>query len=143
MKIEELQIGDYVNLTTSLSSTPCIIEELGKRGWVHVTYANEPDCRIAVNNDYLLDCLSDIKVTPSILDQLGFYQERNVGYVLDYDDYEIIYDTWDHNLRINKYHKTILDVDFFDDVSVRELQHYFRLLGIEYEIKLTNTENNG
>ena len=71
-----------------------------------------------------------------ILEKNGFWHETNVGYVLEDYEYEIIYDSWEHKLRILKNREQILKIDFFNEMCVHELQHALKLCGISKNIEL-------
>lgn len=131
MEINDLMVGDYVKLNGSIFA----VEEVSQKGWIHLLYPME-NVRLSVTSDYILDSLKDVDVTDEILEKNGFWHEQNVGWVLDCYEHEVIYDSWDYTLRINYNRKTILNLEFFGQMSVRELQHALRLYRIEKEIKL-------
>lgn len=131
MKINNLIVGDYVELNGSIFA----VYEVSQKGWIHLSYI-EDDVRVSTSSDYILGFIKDIPVTDEILEKNGFWHEQNVGWVLDCYEHEIIYDSLDRTLRINYNRKTILDLEFFEQMSVRELQHALRLCRIEKEIKL-------
>ena len=79
---------------------------------------------------------SSIPLTVEILEKIGFWYEQNVGYLMEEYEYEIIYNSWDHNLRILKNREQILNLTYFDEMCVHELQHALRLCGINKEIEL-------
>ena len=83
-----------------------------------------------------IDNLKPIPLTDEIFEKNEFYYENNVGYVLEYYNYEIIYDTWEHELRILKDREQILKIKTFDKMCVHELQHALRLCGINKEIEI-------
>lgn len=81
--------------------------------------------------------IEPIPLTPEILEKNEFTSQPNIGYIIDdYDGMQIIYDDWNHNLRIIKNYKVCLDIETFDVISVHELQHALRFCGIEKEITL-------
>lgn len=82
------------------------------------------------------ECISPIPLTIEILEQNGFYHEDNVGHVLEHYNYEIIYDMWDHELRILENREQILKIKTFDEMCVHELQHALKLCGIEKDIEI-------
>ena len=133
MEINDLMVSDYVELNGSI----CVVDEISQKGWIHLSYI-EDDVRVPTSSDYILDFIKDIPVTDEILEKNGFWYEQNVGWVLDCDGHEVIYDSWDHTLRINYNRKTILDLEFFGQMSVRELQHALRLCEVGKEIELSN-----
>lgn len=83
-----------------------------------------------------IDNLEPIPLTSEILEKNEFYYENNVGYVLEYYNYEIIYDMWENELRILKDREQILKIKTFDKMCVHELQHALRLCGINKEIEI-------
>jgi hypothetical protein len=84
------------------------------------------------------DEIVGIPLTPEILEKNGFYHEKNVGYIDDdYNGRQIIYDFWNHNLKILDNYNTMFDiVGWSDHIHVHELQHALRLCGIEKTIEL-------
>lgn len=81
-----------------------------------------------------IDNLEPIPLTPEILEKNEFYYENNVGYVLEYYNYEIIYDMWENELRILKDREQILKIKTFDKMCIHEVQHALKLCGIDKEI---------
>lgn len=79
---------------------------------------------------------SHIPLNAEILEKNGFWCEHDVGYVTEEYEYEIIYSTWNHELRILKNREQILKLKYFDEMCVHELQHALRLAGIEKTIEL-------
>ena len=111
------------------------LNELMVGDWVHPM--GHPDINAKVRpEDYInLSEYEPIIITPEILEKIGFVSQRNVGYIIDdYNGNQVIYDRWNNNLRIIENYKVRLDIDFFGDMSVHELQHALRLLEIEKEI---------
>lgn len=80
--------------------------------------------------------ISPIPLTPEILEKNGFWYQDNVGYVMEEYEYEIIYDLWDHKLRILKNREQILNLEYFDQMCFHELQHALRLCGISKNIEI-------
>ena len=115
MKIDELMIDDWV---------------VGRSG--------EPFQIKIIDPDFLYwDEIQPIPLTHEILVKLGFETQPNIGYIIDdWDGNQIIYDSWNHNLRIIKNYKTCLDIETFNDLAVHELQHALKLCGIEKKIIL-------
>ena len=83
-----------------------------------------------------IDQVKPIPLTAEILEKNEFWCEHNVGYVMEEGEYEIIYDLWDHKLRILKNREQILNLEYFDEMCVHELQHALRLCNIEKEIEI-------
>ena len=95
------------------------------------------NCIYTENNGYDYNEIEPIPLTPEILEKIGFETQPNIGYIIDdWNGTQIIYDRWNHNLRIIKNYKVCLDIETFDDIAVHELQHALRICGIEREIKL-------
>ena len=132
MKPEQLMIGDYIMFNKDIYK----IEEISKKGWAHIIYNDGSNCRVALSSDYILDELMPVPLTDEILKKNGFDYENNVGDVLEYYNYEIIYNTWDHELRILENREQILKIKTFDKMCVHELQHALRLCSINKEIEL-------
>lgn len=136
MKAEDLSIGDWVGvLDYHWDGSPLQAQISGiikKHGTYYLQFGSALSAEI--------DCCGPIPITAGILEKNGFYSTPNVGYVLDYyngyDGNSVIYDSWNHNLKITKYYKTVFDMEYFDDMNVHELQHALRLMGIDKEIKL-------
>lgn len=115
MKASDLMIGDWV---------------IGRSG--------EPFKIGIIDPDFLYwNEIEPIPLTHEILVKIGFSTEPNIGYIIDdYDGTQIIYDSWNNNLRIIKDYKTCLDIEPFNDLTVHELQHALKLCGIKKEIEL-------
>ena len=127
MKVNELMVSDLVY---NHRNWICSIVEIHKDSAVIIAkhYGEE---------EFKLDDLRPISLTPGILEKIGFETQPNIGYIIDdWDGTQIIYDSWNHNLRIIKNYKVCLDIETFDDIAVHELQHALKLCGIEREIKL-------
>lgn len=124
MNANELMIGDWVQHTSGKYMQVTAID--AQRG-----FACDIPHGWSYNNEYV-----PISLTAEILEKNGFWHEQNVGWVLDCYEHEVIYDSFDRTLRINYNRKTILDLEFFGQMSVSELQHALRLCEIEKEIEL-------
>jgi hypothetical protein len=123
MKANELMIGDWV-IHPYYKHPSKIVYFNGSR--VRVEY-----------EEVEAESLRPIPLTPEILEKIGFESQPNIGYIIDdWDGTQIIYDSWNHNLRIIKNYKVCLDIEAFDDIAVHELQHALKLCGIEKEIEL-------
>lgn len=132
MKANELMIGDYIMLYDDIY----IIEEISSKGWAHIIYNDGSDCRVPLSTDYILGELTPVPLTAEILEKNEFYYENNIGHVLEYYNYEIIYDMWENELRILKDREQILKIKTFDKMCVHELQHALRLCGINKNITI-------
>lgn len=123
MEAKDLMIGD--KLKTVFAQKIVEVKEI------------KQNCIYTEGNAYEYNEIEPIPLTPDILEKIGFGTERNIGHIIDdWDGTQIIYNSWDHNLRIIKNYKTRLDIETFDDIAVHELQHALRLCGIEKEIVL-------
>jgi hypothetical protein len=126
MKIQakDLMVGDWVKFKNS-DLAHKVIAVAGKSIKVDKTHW------------YSANIFDPIHLTPVVLEKIGFETQPNIGYIIDdWDGTQIIYDSWNYNLRIIKDYKTCLDIKTFDDTAVHELQHALRLCGIEKEIVL-------
>ena len=119
--------------------------ELMIGAWVMNTYNRKPEqvreirermVMLDYNDLYDYDEIEPIPLTAEILEQNGFEAERNVGYVYnDWNETEVIFDTFDHRLRILYRRDVVLDIEEWD-FPVHMLQHALRLCGVDKEIKL-------
>ena len=129
MNINELMLGDYVKYGNGFGVIKALMDN---------------ECLILVScdeNDELIwgtyDNIEGISLTHDILVKIGFETQPNIGYIIDdWDGTQIIYDSWNHILRIIKDYKTCLDIETFNEMTVDELQHAFRLCRIEKKIVL-------
>ena len=124
MKATELMIGDWVAqkhsgllLKVSEFRPPYIIAD-GEDGQFHE------------------DTLEPILLTSEILEQNGFYHERNIGYVYDDSEYEVIVDLWNNSYRILYNRDVMINIQCFSNVFVHELQHALRLCNVDKEITI-------
>lgn len=146
MKATELMLGDWVMVNRS----ECVADgghyfewqEVGRivglqEGIITVRYSDHEDPDYI---DWAEESEEDVKpylLTKEILEKNGFYSTPNVGYVLDdYNGNSVIYDSWNHNLKITKYYKIIFDMEYFDNINVHKLQHVLRMCGVDKEIKM-------
>lgn len=131
MKANKLMIGDWVQV-------PCLIDNTENyNAWCQIRQLRDDDLDVIGFKELSYDEICPISLTHEILEKIGFETQPNIGYIIDdWDGTQIIYDSWNHNLRIIKNYKTCLDIETFNDVAVHELQHALRLCGIEKEIAL-------
>lgn len=124
-------IGDWVQV-------PCLIDNTENyNAWCQIKQLRDGDLDVIGFKELSYDELEPIPLTPEILEKIGFEIQPNIGYIIDdWDVTQIIYDSWNHNLRIIKNYKACLDIETFDDMAVHQLQHALRLCGIEKEIIL-------
>ena len=128
MKANELMVGDWV----MYENEPIMVWEIDE--YYH-RINTEPDGYNAITCVEISE-VTPIPLTPEILEKNGFWCEHNIGYVMEKGEYDIIYDLFDHKLRILKNREQILNLECFDDMCVHELQHALKLCGIEKEIEL-------
>ena len=138
MKAEELMIGDYVQLNGS----PYVIEEISKKGWVHMT---DPvhNLRVQMSTDYILDFIEGIPLTSEILEVNGWERHPLMKYN---DEFRILDDYYE--LNIHEFNDGTWNVQYdciemggipmcsMNICYVHELQHLLRLLKIEKTIEL-------
>lgn len=133
MKSEELMIKDWV----LHDGEPYQIRQLGIYG---VNRDGEDYPAVCIGKPKGIGLIVErneiapISSTPEILEKNGFWYQDNVGYVVEEYEYEIIYDFWNHKLRILKNREQILNLEYFDEMCFHELQHALRLCGINKEI---------
>ena len=129
MKANELMIGDYV-IRKNAPKEILIVDAIDSIS--NIVYLDLDGLGITEK----LENIEPIPLTQKILEKNGFYHEYNVGYVMEEYENEIIYNLWDHKLRILKNREQILNLEYFDEMCVHELQHVLRLCGIEKTIEL-------
>lgn len=141
MKANELMIGDWVQFNGS----PYVIEEISKKGWVHMT---DPvhNLRVQMSTDYILDFIEGIPLTDGILVANGFesnpYSPGNGFHLLSLEVKVNIGDeTFYQDCKLSRLNdgKSYRYSDYAGNVItnieyVHELQHAIRLCGIENEI---------
>jgi len=129
MKANELMIGDWVVYNGDVDYiNPIKIEGMDIATGMCVTTDRD---------DVGFDGVWPIYLTAEILEKNGAWCEHNIGYVMEEGENEIIYDLFDHKLRILKNREQILNLEYlWDEMCVHELQHALRLCNIEKEIEL-------
>ena len=123
MKAKELMIGDWVYNTHNRQNEQVAV--IGS-GLVMLAY----------NDMYKYDEIEPVPLTEDRLLANGFNYERNIGYVYEDGEYEVVVDLWNHGYRILHDRDVVINIHCFSDVFVHELQHAFRLADIDKEIKL-------
>ena len=96
-------------------------------------------CNLLNWEDYgcSVDDVSSITLTPEILLSNAFEDRRNVGFIDDYyDGTSIICDLWDNRIKITKDYNEMLNISYFFDIKIHELQHALRLCGFDKTIEL-------
>ena len=123
MKATELMIGDWVYNTLNLQPEQvCEIRE-------HMVM-------LAYNDLYDYDEIEPIPLTEDRLLANGFYHERNIGYVYDDSEYEVIVDLWNNSYRILHNRDVMMNIQCFSNVFVCELQHALRHCDVDKEITI-------
>ena len=125
MKANELMIGDIVQFNGS----PYVIEEISKKGWVHMT---DPvhNLRVQMSTDYILDFIEGAPITPEILEANGFTRSKAfVEWKYEDDDIYMLWKPFPW-IKIELESHTVM----FPCEFVHELQHAMRLCGIDKEI---------
>lgn len=137
MKVNELMIDDWVYRTDFNTPVPSKIIGMEVVNYDKMEYVVDVFNKNGYNVQLYLNEIEPIPLTPEILEKIGFETQPNIGYIIDdWDGTQIIYDRWNHNLRIIKNYKLCLDIETFDDMAVHELQHALRLCGIDKTITL-------
>ena len=117
-----------------------IIEEISKKGWVHIIYNDGSNCRVPLSSDYILDTITPIPLTLEILERNGFIGDKNVCKTKVRDDskdelWQCEYAWYLKNLRIkNRTNGSV--VRLYNIIFVHQLQHALRLCNIDKEIEL-------
>lgn len=131
MKAKELMVGDYVMFDDS----PCIIEEISAKGWIHILDAVNKT-RVALTSDYILGIIEPIPLTPEILEKNGLekidedvYKIAGDLFVLTYDFLYSLCNSFD--IGYGNEYNLVTTIKY-----VHQLQHALRLLEIEQEIIL-------
>ena len=123
MTAKELMIDDWVYNTHNRQN-----EQVVEIGSVLVT--------LAYNDLYEYDEIEPIPLTDEILEQNGFYRERNIGYVYEGGEYEVIVDLWNNSYRILHNRDVMMNIQCFSNVFVHELQHALRHCDVDKEITI-------
>lgn len=127
MNIKELMIGDWVNVAIEGYDNPTQIKEIRSFS-VKVTQDEK---------DYGSILIQPIPLTPEILEKNEFVAHRNIGYVLeDYNGNVVVYDFFEHKLKILVEYNVVFEQRYFDDIAVHQLQNILRLCEVEKEIEL-------
>ena len=141
MKANELMIGDIVQFNGS----PYIIEEISKKGWVHMT---DPvhNLRVPMSSDYILDFIEGVPLTKDILETNGWKSLNNkawLGLTIGCDEVnimlgnnyaEIEYLNMCYNPEDPAEVNFGANFEFPRKVCVHELQHIMRMYDIDKEI---------
>ncbi|MDD6017153.1 MAG: hypothetical protein PUC18_12925 [Prevotellaceae bacterium] len=123
MKANELMIDDWVYNSHNRQNEQ--VAEIGS-GLVMLAY----------NDLYEYDEIEPIPLTAEILEQNGFYRERNIGYVYEGGEYEVIVDLWNNSYRILHNRDVMMNIQCFSNVFVHELQHALRHCDVDKEITI-------
>lgn len=127
MKANELMIGDWMR---HANGTPMQVTRIDYTQDGGHFACGTPHCW-EYNNKF-----ETVPLTGDILTANGFYSERNIGYVYEDGEHEVIVDLWNHDCRILYNRDVVVNIHCFFDIAVHELQHALRLCGVEKEIKL-------
>ena len=128
MKATELMIGDWV-CYKGRTQIPARVLSFNNQT-IKFDSGTPQDWMSTIEN------FEPIPLTKEILEKNGFCSLPNVGYVMEEHENEIIYDLWDHKLRILKNREQILNLEYFNEMCVHELQHALLLAGVEKKIEL-------
>lgn len=123
MKAEELMIGDYIMFNKNIY----IIEEISKKGWVHLIHNDGSECRVELSSDYILDGITPIPLTAEILEKNGFNETFWGG---EWTNNKVDFILIEHNDGFRVTNTNIVLS------GVHQLQHALRLCGIEKEISV-------
>lgn len=77
------------------------------------------------NKEDVFSCeiLHPLLLTDEILHKLGFEKQHNVGYISDdYGGNTIIYDDWEHKLKILMNYTVVFEKKYFDTIGLHTLQ---------------------
>ena len=126
MKANELMIDDWV----LLNEIQCQVEEISRKGWVHLTFDG---CRMSMSSDYVLDLLKPIPLTPEILEKNGCTRYGKVyanlqQWILKVGDKR---KSFVQDIRTGGWNITDYWIKY-----VHEFQHALKLCKIEKEIEL-------
>lgn len=145
IQANELMTGDFVRVGKDVCfkkgtvveirgiDADMVFPEMHLKGCAACVAAGDPD---RASGGVWLEYLEPVPVTPEILLGNGFYAERNVGYVYnDYDGHEVIFDSFNQELRILCNRDVVLNVEEWD-FPVHKLQNFLRLCEVEKDIKL-------
>lgn len=143
MKAKEFMIGDWV-YCRSCDKVPLQVAgvEDGKIRLKHsCQYDIEKKTYTRIEQPSVIDekdCLP-IPIDQDILEENDFEYERNIGRV--YDDWcnsaKVIYDSWNHLLKILTDYDITLNKKCFGEMYVHEFQHALLLCGIDKEITIS------
>ena len=145
MKATELMFGDLVRVSKDVCfkkgtivkvrgiDADDVFPEKGLEGVASCKPVNDPD---RVTCGVWCDYLEPIPLTSEILEQNGFYHERNIGYVYDDCEYEVVVDLWNNSYRILYNRDVMINIQCFSNVFVHELQHALRLCDVDKEITI-------
>ena len=133
MDYKDLMVGDFVYVARGYDKHLTIEEVKGI-----IADKDEPyPVTLSTGETVSLNDLIPIELTEEILVKNGFEYERNVGYIFDdYDGNVVIYDDYNNRLKILQNHDVSFNRECFSKVCVHYLQHALRLCEIRKEIKL-------
>lgn len=129
MKARELMIGDWVSYIGDGEPKPKQVMEITSLDQV----------KLWDDSDFLLvdeKYIKPITLTDEILTANNFYFKQNLGYYYEDGEYEIIVSLFSSKYRILYNHDVVVNIECFWDITVHELQHAIKLVGIDKELKL-------
>lgn len=128
-------VGDWVRVTIEGRKYPAVVNSINHfTEVIGVSY-------LASKGDFEdgdgYDEIEPIQLTEEILNTNGFYYERNIGFVFDDGDgAQVVYDSWNHVLKIVRNYEVVLKLETFSDMHVHEMQHALRLCHVNKEITI-------
>lgn len=133
MDCKDLMLGDFVYVARGYDKHLTIEKVKGI-----IADKDEPyPVTISTGETVSLNDIKPIPITEDILEKNGFEYERNVGYIFDdYDGNVVIYDDYNNRLKILQNHDVSFNRECFSKVCVHYLQHALRLCEIRKEIEL-------
>lgn len=138
MKAKDLMIGDWVENPLGYKAQVNNIRWIPKDkcddfgGYYLIDIIRGEGYKATLSEDEV----KPVKLTDEILTANDFYFERNVGYLYEDGEYEVIISLWSNYYRILYNHDVVIDIHCFWDIPVHELQHAMRLAGLDKEFKL-------
>lgn len=138
MKASELMIGDYIMFNKNIYK----IEEISSKGWAHIIYNDESECRVALSSDYILDAITPIPLTAEILEKNGFkfyctdvfeeWRSKDKRITIHDEEYPNSFNKW----AVHVDTEDMRTMGYFEITYVHELQHALRFCKIEKEIEI-------
>ena len=140
---KDLMIGDLFRVNKDVSfkkGTIVVIRGIDAdrtfqelKGCVTCVAVDDPD---KMPSGVWLEYLEPIPLTEEMLETNGFYLERNVGYIYEDDEYEVIVDLFNWKYRILYNRDVVMNKENFGKIAVHELQHAMLFAGLDKEFKM-------